>query len=371
MKPELRVALLGQGFMGRAHSNAYLQVGRFFDAPYRIRRKVICGRDAAVLDRMARDWDWEETATDWRTVIERKDIDLIDIALPNHLHAPVAIAAGQAGKMVLCEKPIANTVADAERMADACRARPNGVWFNYRRVPAIAYAQRLIAEGRLGTVYHYRATYLQRWPTGASRTALWKLDPDQAGSGVIGDLMSHLVDTALFLNGAIAEVNAMTRTFAEGRRIPDAVWAMAHFANGSEGSFEASRFATGCRNRNQFEIHDEGGMLRFNLEDMNRLEFLDARDPAPEQGLRSLLVTDPAHPYSGRYWKPGHIIGYEHTFISMLADFLETLRTGAPFHPHIDDACQVQRVLAAVERSASSRQWQSPADQTETRPVGA
>lgn len=360
MKPELRVALLGQGFMGRAHSNAWLQVGRFFDVPYRIRRKVICGQDPAALQRMASTWEWEEAATDWRAVVERADIDLIDIALPNHLHAPVAMAAGAAGKMVLCEKPLANTVQDALRMADACRARPNGVWFNYRRVPAIAYAQQLIAQGRLGAIYHYRATYLQKWPADTSRTAPWKLDPEQAGSGVIGDLMSHLVDTALFLNGGIREVNAMARTFAENRRVPDAVWALAHFDNGSEGSFEASRFATGCRNRNMFEIHGEGGMLRFNLEDMNRLEFLDARDPLPEQGPRNLLVTDPAHPYSGSYWKPGHITGYEHTFISALSDFLAAAAAGNLFHPNFDDALAVERVLAAVATSVSSRSWVAP-----------
>ncbi len=348
MKPELRVALLGQGFMGRAHSNAWLQVSRFFQVPYRIRRKVICGRDVAQMEKMAADWEWEETAADWRAVVERPDVDLVDIALPNHLHAAAAIAAAAAGKMVLCEKPLANSLSEAEAMAAACRPVRNGVWYNYRRVPAIEQARQLIADGRLGQIYHYRATYLQQGGVDVSRMALWKLDPAMAGSGAIGDLLSHLVDTAHFLNGPIREVTAMSRMFAPGRKVQDAVWALAHFANGSEGSFEATRFAVGCRNRNAFEVHGAGGMLRFNLEDMNRLEFLDASDPEPERGARNILV-------GNRYWKPGHIIGYEHTFISALADFLNQ----ESFHPNFDDAVLVQRVLDAVERSAACGLWQA------------
>lgn len=351
MKPELRVALLGQGFMGRAHSNAWLQAGRFFDLPYRIRRKVICGRDSSQLARMAADWEWDETAADWRAVIERADVDLIDIALPNHLHAPVAIAALEAGKMVLCEKPLANTRAEAEAMAHAARGKVTGVWFNYRRVPAIQQAARLINDGRLGNIYHYRATYLQQGGIDVSRMMPWKLDPELAGAGVIGDLMSHLVDTAHMLNGPIREVTAMSRMFAERRRVQDAAWALAHFENQSEGSFEATRFAVGCRNRNSFEIHGSGGMLRFNFEDMNRLEFLDTHDADEERGPRNILCGNP-------YWKPGHIIGYEHTFISAAADFLQALHKGQRFRPDFEDGLAVQSVLDAVERSSASRQWE-------------
>jgi predicted dehydrogenase len=349
---KLNVALIGQGFMGRAHSNAYRQVNHFFETPFDLQLKVICGRNQAGLEKMAATWGWEEISTDWRSVIGRGDIDVIDVAAPNWLHAEMAIAAAQAGKIVLCEKPLAVSPAQARQMVDAVRDVPNMVWFNYRRVPAIAFTRRLIEEGRIGQVFHYRATYLQEWGNDPTRPPGWKLQKSQAGSGVLGDLLSHLIDTALYLNGPIVEVSAMMHTFAPGRDVDDATLLLARFANGSIGSFEATRYAVGCRNRNAYEIHGSKGMARFDLEDLNRLEFFDASDARNLQGARRLLVTGPDQPYSTNFWKPGHIIGYEHTFIAALGDFLRSLESGEPFHPNFEDGLAVEQVLAGVQTSA-------------------
>jgi predicted dehydrogenase len=357
MIPELRVALLGQGFMGKAHSNAYCQAPHFFDLPYQVRRKLLCGRDAGSLAAMAGRWGWEETSTDWRTAIDRKDIDAIDISLPNHLHAAVAIAAAQAGKIVLCEKPLALSVDEARAMVDAARAVPTMVWFNYRRVPAIAYARRLMDEGRIGTVFHYDAAYRQQWGADTSRPATWRMDPALAGSGVADDLLTHLLDTALYLNGPVHEGIAMTRTFAANRVVDDAFAALLKFANGSLGTFEATRFGIGIKNGKSFQIHGSGGMLRFNLERLNHLEFVDASQPSVEQGPRDLLVTDLKHPIFGSFWRPGHIIGYEHTFIAAIAEFLDCLSRGERFRPDFADGLEVQRVLDALQRSAATRAW--------------
>jgi predicted dehydrogenase len=307
---------------------------------------------------MAERWGWEETATDWQAVIDRKDIDAIDICLPNHMHGPVAIAAAQAGKTILCEKPLAMSLAEARMMADAARGVPTLVWFNYRRVPAIAFAHQLIHEGRLGRVFHYNASYKQQWGADTTRPPSWKMDPSLAGSGVGDDLLTHLLDAALYLNGPMTRVVATTRTFAPNRPVDDAVVAMVEFANGSVGTFEATRFGIGCKNCNAFEVHAEKGMLRFNLERLNHLQFLDATEPSTEQGLRDLLVTDMKHPVFPNFWRPGHIIGYEHTFIAALADFVQCLGDGQPFHPDFRDAYGVQLALDAVERSAASGRWE-------------
>jgi len=357
MTPEFRVALIGQGFMGKAHSNAYCQAGHFFDLPYRIRRRVICGRDAAALAAMADRWGWEETSTDWRATVERPDIDAVDISLPNHMHASVAIAAAQAGKIVMCEKPLAMSVAEARAMTDAARKMPTMVWFNYRRVPAIAFARQLIDDGRLGRVFHYNAAYKQQWGADNSRPPSWKMDPALAGSGVGDDLLTHLLDTALYLNGPMTRTVAIRRIFAANRTVDDAVVAIVEFANGSAGTFEATRFGIGCKNQNAFEMHAAGGMLRFNLERLNHLEFLDASEPSTEQGLRDLLVTDMKHPIFGSFWRPGHIIGYEHTFIAALAQFLDCLSRGEDFHPNFSDGLAVQQALDAIQRSAGTGQW--------------
>jgi predicted dehydrogenase len=356
-KQELNIAMIGHGFMGRAHSNAFQQVGHFFDTPYQLRLKVICGRDRPKLEPMAAQWGWEEVETDWQKVISRPDIQVVDIATPNVLHAPIAIAAAQAGKIVLCEKPLAISLQEAETMAKTAHDVPNLVWFNYRRVPAIAFAKRLIEEGRLGQIFHYRATYLNQSGNDPSKASAWRYQRAQSGSGVTGDLLSHVVDLAFFLNGPIAELNAMTHTFAPGRDVDDAALTMVHFANGSIGSLEASRYGVGCRNRNIFEIHGSNGMLRFNFEDMNRLHFYDATEAPNLQGERSMLITGPDHPYSENFWKPGHTIGYEHTFIATLGDFLTALGEGKPFHANFEDAARVQNVLDAVERSSKVREW--------------
>jgi predicted dehydrogenase len=357
LKQELNVAMIGHGFMGRAHSNAFQQVGHFFDTPYKLRLKVICGRDRAKLEPMAAQWGWEEIESDWQKVVSRPDIQIVDIATPNALHAPIAIAAAQAGKIVLCEKPLAVSLEEAEVMAKAAHDVPNLVWFNYRRVPAIAFAKRLIEAGRLGQIFHYRATYLNQSGNDASKASGWRYQRAYAGSGVVGDLLSHVVDLAFFLNGSITELNAMTHTFAPGRDVDDAALLMVHFTNGSIGSFEASRYGVGCRNRNIFEIQGSKGMLRFNFEDMNRLHFYDATETPNMQGERSMLITGPDHPYSENFWKPGHTIGYEHTFIATLGDFLTSLGRGEPFHANFEDAVLVQKVLDAVERSAKVRSW--------------
>ena len=282
---------------------------------------------------------------------------MVDGASPNALQAPLGLAAAAAGKIVLCEKPLAVSAAEAARMAEAARGVRNMVWYNYRRVPAVAFARRLVEEGRIGRVFHYRAAYLQEWGNDPTRPPNWKLKREEAGSGVLGDLLSHVVDTAMWLNGPVREVSAAMQTFAAGREIDDATLLVARFENGSVGTLEATRYAVGCRNRNRFEMHGERGMLRFDLEHLNHLEFFDATLPRAEQGARSLLVTGPDHPYSGNFWKPGHVIGYEHTFIAALGDFLAALAADAPFHPDFEDALRVQQVLDAVERSARERRW--------------
>jgi predicted dehydrogenase len=356
VKP-LNIAMVGTGFIARAHSNAFHQVGHFFDVPFALRTKVACGRDPARLAAFARQWDWEETAADWESVVARPDIDIVDIAAPNSLHAPIAIAAAKAGKIVFCEKPLAMSVAEADAMAEAVRGRSNLVWLNYRRVPAIALAKRFIEEGRLGQIFHYRSYYFNQSGADPSKAQSWRYKRADAGSGAIGDLLSHLLDTARYLNGEISALAASTHKFVPGREVDDAVQVMARFANGSVGGFEASRFGVGRRNGNGFEMYGSKGNLAFDLEDMNRLRFFDATESAEVQGEKDILVTGPEHPYSSVFWKPGHIIGYEHTFIATLGDFLQALAKGEEFHPNFEDGLRVQRVMDKVEESAAAGRW--------------
>jgi predicted dehydrogenase len=353
----LNIAMIGSGSIARAHSNAFHQVGHFFEVPYALNLKVICGRNQAKLQAFARQWQWAETAAHWQEVVGRKDIDVVDIAVPNALHAPIAIAAAQAGKIIFCEKPLAISVAEAQNMAAAAKGLPNLVWFNYRRVPAVAFAKELIMEGKLGQVFHYRSYYFNQSGVDPAKGQTWRYRAGEAGSGAIGDLLSHSVDTALYLNGDIAELSAMKHTFIPGREVDDAVAVMARFANGSLGTFEASRFGVGRRNGNGFEMYGEKGSLAFDLEDMNRLRFLDATVPANVQAYRNILVTGPDQPYSANFWKPGHLVGYEHTFIATLGDFLQNLAKGQTFHPNFDDAVHTQVILEAVEASAQSKNW--------------
>jgi predicted dehydrogenase len=356
-RQKLNVAMIGTGFIAKAHSNAFRQVAHFFDVPYELSLKVVCGRNQAKLASAAAQWGWEEVSTDWHAVVARSDIDVVDIAVPNVLHAPIAIAAAKAGKMVWCEKPLATSLQEAEGMARAVRQIPNLVWFNYRRIPAVALAKRLINEGRLGQTFHYRALYLNQSGNDPNKAATWRYKRSEAGLGAAGDLLSHSIDAALYLNGPITELTAMTHTFVPGRDVDDAAFLLAHYANGSVGTFEVTRYGVGCRNRHAFEINGSKGMLRFNLEHMNQLEFYDAAETPNQQGMRNITVTGPDHPYSENFWKPGHIIGYEHTFIATLGDFLEALARKESHFPDFDDAVSVQRVLNAVERSAASGTW--------------
>jgi predicted dehydrogenase len=356
-KQPLKIAMIGHGFIARAHSNAFLQVSHFFDSPYKPIPQVICGRDRTKTEAMAARWGWQEVAADWRSVVDRPDIQVVDIATPNALHAPIALAAAAAGKMIWCEKPLAMSVQEAENMVGAVKKIPNLVWFNYRRAPAVALAKVMLDQGRLGQIYHYRALYLNQSGNNPAKASGWRYQRAQAGSGALGDLLSHSIDLAQHLNGQIREFSAMSHTFAPGRDVDDAVALLARFANGSVGTFEATRYGVGCRNRNAFEVNGSGGMLAFNLEHMNRLEFLDATEPAEVQAMRDIMVTGPDHPYWENFWKPGHEIGYEHTFIATLGDFLQALDRGEPFHANFEDALQVQKVLEAIIWSASSASW--------------
>ena len=353
----LNIAMIGHGFMGRAHSNAFHQVGHFFDTPFTLKRKVICGRNQQAVSEMAARWGWDETANDWRAVVDRKDIDVVDIGTPNALHAEIAIAAAKAGKIIWCEKPLAMNGAQAAQMAQAAKGVPNLVWFNYRRVPAIALAKQLIDEGKIGQVYHYRAAYLQSWGADPARIGVWRFNKADAGSGAMGDLLTHIVDLAHFLNGPLSELNALVHTFAHGREVDDAAIFTGRFANGAIGTFEATRFAIGMKNRNRFEIHGSKGALAFNLEELNHLLYYNATLPADQQGWTDLMVTGPGHPYTANFWPSGHIIGYEHTFIATLADFLLALASGSEFHANFEDGVKVQQVMDAVEKSSETRSW--------------
>jgi predicted dehydrogenase len=375
-KQPLNVAVVGCGFMGRTHSNAFGKVGNFFDLERRPVLKAVCARNAASVRAFADQWGYESVETDWRKLVERKDIDLIDIAAPNDTHAEIAIAAAQAGKMVMCEKPLGRNGAEAERMVAAVeRAKvPNMVWYNYRRVPAVTLAKQLIDEGRLGKIFHYRAKFLQDWtiskdvPQGG--TGLWRLDVNVAGSGVTGDLLAHCIDTAMWLNGAIDKVTAMTETFVKERMhnltgkvekvgIDDASALLARFSNGSLATFEATRYARGHKALYTLEINGEHGSIMWDLHDLHRLEYFDHGDEGRLRGWRSVHITDGDHPYMKRWWVPGLQIGYEHTFIHQVADFLEGVEKGAPARPTFRDALATDYVTDAVLLSAQSGQWES------------
>ncbi|MCY4188176.1 MAG: Gfo/Idh/MocA family oxidoreductase [Bryobacterales bacterium] len=380
--PALNVALIGYGFMGKAHSSAYAQVGHFFPHLPKVRRKVVCGRGRAGLEALARAWDWEEAETDWRRVIERSDIDVVDVCTPNFLHAEIAIAAAAAGKMVLCEKPLANTLAEAEAMVAAAAHVPTFVWFNYRRVPAVELAESLMRQGRIGRIYQYRACYLQQWGPDPNRPNSWKMSKRTAGSGANGDLNSHLLDTALMLMGPIREVSATMQTFLPEKPDPgrpgqtyqvdidDAVLVQARFASGALGSFEATRFATGVQNDKSFTAHGDSGMLEFHFEDLNHLIYADMASEPDLRGRRRILAPSTGPPGSPHFWKPGHPIGYEHTFTKSLADFLAGVDSGKPARPTFEDGLAVQRLLDAVERSARDRRWVD-LEGEQARPGGA
>jgi predicted dehydrogenase len=373
VKP-LNIGMVGYGFMGRAHSNAYRKVNNFFDLDFRPVLKAVCARSADKAKVFADKWGYEAVETDWRNLVERKDIDLVDICTPNNTHAEIALAASRAGKMILCEKPLAMNGPEALKMVEAAEKAgvPNMVWYNYRRVPAVTLAKKLIDEGRLGRIFHYRAQFLQDWtispelPQGG--TALWRLDVAAAGSGVTGDLLAHCIDTALWQNGAIDKVTAMTETFIKERKhnltgkvekvgIDDACAFLARFHNGSLATFESTRYARGHKALYTFEINGEHASIFWDLEDLHRLQYFDHRDQGLTRGWRSVHVSDGDHPYMGKWWVPGLQIGYEHSFVHQVADFLEGVAKGKPAQPDFRNAYQTQLVLDAVLDSARNQKW--------------
>jgi predicted dehydrogenase len=374
-KKTLSIGMVGYGFMGRTHSNAFLQAGRFFDLPFQPVLKTVSARNPDRARQFASNWGYESIETDWRKLVERKDIDLIDIASPNDTHAEIAIAAAQAGKIVMCEKPLARTASEGQAMVDAVESArvPNTVWYNYRRVPAVMLLKQLIEANQLGKIFHYRAKFLQDWtisqdlPQGGE--GLWRLDAAVAGSGVTGDLLSHNIDTALWLNGPIASLTAMTETFIKERKhsltgkvekvgIDDASAFLARFENGSLATFEATRYARGHKALYTLEINGERASAIWDLHDLHRLQWFDHRDEGRLRGWRSIHVTDGDHPYMKHWWVPGLQIGYEHTFVHQAADFLEALGKGEPSSPSFREALATDHVTDAVLKSAKTGAWE-------------
>lgn len=371
---ELRIGLVGYGFMGRTHSNGFKRANDFFDLAYRPVLKAVCGRSVDKTKAFAEQWGYESVETDWKKIIARDDIDAVDICTPNDTHAEIAIAAAEAGKMILCEKPLARTAAESKPMVDAVEKAgvPNTVYYNYRRLPAVTLAKQIVDSGKLGKIFHYRANFLQDWtisedlPQGGA--GLWRLDAAAAGSGVTGDLLAHCIDTAMWLNGGIADVSAMTETFIKQREhvatgkkqqvtIDDACLFHCHFANGSLGLFESTRYARGHKALYTFEINGADASIRWDLHDLNRLEYFDHRDEGIVRGWRNIHVSDGDQPYMGHWWVPGLCIGYEHSFVHQIADFLKSLETGKPCHPTFRDAYETAKVCDAVLASAKDRAW--------------
>jgi predicted dehydrogenase len=380
---EINIAMIGYKFMGRAHSNAYRQVSHFFPGKLTPRLKVICGRDREAAEVAARQLGWEEVETDWRVVIERDDIDVIDISTPGYLHHDQALAAAAAGKHIICEKPLANTLADAKEMLKAVQKAgvKHMLMHNYRKIPAVALVRRMIDDGRLGEIYHYHGAYLQDWIMDPKFPLVWRLDKKLAGSGTLGDIGSHAIDLARYLNSEFKSVVGHMTTFIKERplmsedggrqsakagsgmgkvTVDDDANFLARFANNSVGVFESSRFCGGRRNFNTFQIYGSKGSLAFNLERMNELEFYDATSPQAEQGYKTINVTESVHPYVGAWWPSGHIIGYEHTFVHAVHDFLTALENDTLPSPNFTDGVKNQAILDAVERSAASGRWEKP-----------
>jgi predicted dehydrogenase len=375
MTTPFRIGMIGYGFMGRAHSNAYRRVNNFFDLEYRPVLKAVCARNAENAQAFADKWGYESVETDWRALLARDDIDAVDICVPNNLHKEISIAAAEAGKTILCEKPLAMNTAEGEEMCQAVEKAgvPNIVWYNYRRIPAVSLAKQLIDEGRLGRIFHYRANFLQDWtisedvPQGGAGT--WRLDADAAGSGVTGDLLAHCIDTAVWLNGSISSVTAMTETFVKERThaetgekqsvgIDDACAFLCRFDNGSLGLFESTRYARGHKALYTFEVNGEKASLKWDLHDLHRLEYFDHADDSIVRGWRNVHVTDGEQPYMDKWWVPGLQIGYEHSFVHQVADFLEGLAKGEAVSPTFRDALETQKICDAVLKSGRTGAWE-------------
>jgi predicted dehydrogenase len=374
-KKNLNVGMVGYGFMGRTHSNAFRKVSNFFENEHQPVLKAICGRSEANTRAFADTWGYESIETDWPKLVERKDIDVIDICTPNDSHMEIAIAAAQAGKMIMCEKPLALDTAQGEKMVAAVEGAKvlNTVWYNYRRIPAVTMAKQLIDEGRLGRIFHYRANFLQDWTISADLpqggAGLWRLDAAAAGSGVTGDLLAHCIDTAIWLNGSLNAVSGMTETFIKERKhtvtgkvekvnIDDACAFLARFQNGSLGLFESTRYARGHKALYTFEINGEHASIKWDLHDLHRLDWFDHRDESKLRGWKSIHITDGDQPYMKNWWVPGLQIGYEHSFVHHVADFLANLAGNKSTSPTFREALETTRVCDAVLASAKSNQWQ-------------
>jgi predicted dehydrogenase len=374
-KKILRIGLIGTGFMGRTHSNGYNRVPNFFpDLAYTPVLKAVCSRNEESVKAFAEQWGYESYETDWRKLIARTDIDAVDICTPNDSHAEIAIAAAAAGKMILCEKPLSRNLEEGKEMVAAINKAGvrSTVWYNYRRLPAVSLAKQIIESGKLGKIYHYRANFLQDWTISADLpqggTGLWRMDAAAAGSGVTGDLLAHCIDTAMWLNGAITDVSAMTETFVKERMhqltgkvepvgIDDACLFHCHFGNGSLGLFESTRYARGHKALYTFEINGADASIRWDLHDLNRLEYFDHRDESIVRGWRSIIVTDGDQPYMNKWWVGGLGIGYEHSFVHQVADFLKSLEGDGKCSPTFEEALQTQKVCEAVIASAKSKAW--------------
>jgi len=376
MTKKLNIGLIGYGFMGRTHSNAYHKVTNFFDVPYEPVLQVVCGLVEAEAKAFAERWDYKSHTTDWHKVVEDENIDVVEICVPNNLHAEIAIAAAKAGKAICCEKPLALNVPQAEEMVKVVEEAgvPNLVSFNYRRVPAVTLAKQLIDEGRLGKIFHYRANFLQDWTISAKvpqgGMATWRLDIKAAGSGVTGDLLAHCIDTAMWQNGSITNVCAMTETFIKERMhaetgkvepvgIDDACTFLCRFDNGSLGNFESTRYARGHKALYTFEINGEKASIAWDLHDLHRLSYFDHSDESIVRGWRSIHVTDSDMPYMDKWWVPGLQIGYEHTFVHQVAEFLQNLAEGKSTSPDFREALATQYVCDAVLTSAKNKKWET------------
>lgn len=381
MTRDVRIGLVGYKFMGKAHSHAYKDLTMFFDTPVNPVMQALCGRDEAGVKATADKYGWASVETDWRRLIERADIDVIDICTPNDSHYEIALAAAKAGKHILCEKPLALTVEQARAMLEAVEQAGvvHMVCHNYRFAPAVQLVKQLITEGRLGRIYHWRATYLQDWIMDPAFPLVWRLQKEIGGSGAHGDIAAHIIDLARFLVGEINEVVGMLETFIKERpaggtmdgglgatgdasrmgavTVDDCSAFLARFANGAVGTFEATRFAGGNRNGNRFEINGSKGSVRWDLENMNNLEVYFHGDPTGLQGWRTINVTEAEHPYAGHWWPSGHIIGYEHTFVHLVYELIRGIHAGRAPEPNFRDGLRNQLVLDAVERSHEERRW--------------
>lgn len=383
-KKEINVALIGHQFMGRTHSNAYRKVNFFFDLPFKVRQKVICGVPLEGVEAVREKYGWEEASDDWKAVVNRDDIDVVDVCTPGYLHHPMVLEAARAGKHIICEKPLANTLKESKEMLTAVKKAgvKHMCAFSYRTCPAVALAKELIESGKLGTIYHFRAAYQQDWIVDPEFPMVWRLKKKLTGSGALGDIGAHITDMARFLIGDFDQVTATMETFIKKRPVTedmtgisrakgakkaarkmdtvdvdDAAIFLARFKNGALGTFEATRFATGCKNRHNWEIYGSKGSLRWDFEKMNELQYYNNDDPANVHGFREIMATDPSHPYVGAWWPAGHIIGYEHTFVHEIYNFLSTLDKKKINYPDFADGVACQVVLDAVEESSASGRW--------------